>query len=58
MGLYRDAESNLASAIAASRNGCRLLAIPELRDDVAFCARRDVETVVVAMSPNGRLVRR
>ena len=39
--LYRQFAGNLAGALALSRNGRRLLARPELRADVAFCAQRD-----------------
>ncbi len=41
--IYRDAGSDLAEAMQRhSRNARRLLGIPELRDDVPFCLRRDV----------------
>jgi len=50
-------QSDLPAAIAGSQNGRRLLAIPELRDDVAFCARRDVFPLVAALSPDGALRR-
>jgi 2-phosphosulfolactate phosphatase len=39
--LYRQCSGDLAGALALSRNGRRLLARPELRADVAFCAQRD-----------------
>jgi 2-phosphosulfolactate phosphatase len=39
--LYRRHAGDLTAALARSRNGRRLLARPELRDDVAFCAARD-----------------
>ncbi|HEX7570348.1 MAG TPA: 2-phosphosulfolactate phosphatase, partial [Verrucomicrobiae bacterium] len=48
-------KSDLSATIASSKNGRRLLAIPELRDDVAFCAQRDVFPLVAAMSPDGAL---
>jgi len=40
-----------------SRNGRRLLAIPELRDDVAFCLRTDVYDLVARLDPHGAIVR-
>lgn len=46
---YAQAESNLALAVHNSTNGKRLLAIPELRDDVAFCLQRDVFPLVARM---------
>jgi phosphosulfolactate phosphohydrolase-like enzyme len=49
------AKADLAAALGSSQNGRRLLAIPELRDDVAFCAQRDVFPLVAAMSPDGAL---
>lgn len=39
--LYRRLADDLPSALAQSRNGRRLLAHPELRADVAFCAACD-----------------
>ena len=40
--LYRDAQGDLLASMRFSRNARHLLAIPELRDDVPFCLRRDV----------------
>jgi phosphosulfolactate phosphohydrolase-like enzyme len=39
--IFLDAASDLAAALQQSRNARRLLANPDLRDDVAFCLRRD-----------------
>src|SRR5581483_8079781 len=39
--IYERHQGDLPGGIGSSRNGRRLLSIPELRDDVAFCARRD-----------------
>lgn len=39
----------LEAALAASRNGAKLLSIPGLAADVPFCARRDAVPVVAAM---------
>ena len=44
-------------AVRDSENGRRLLAIPELRDDVAFCARRDFFNLVAIMHADGSLRR-
>ena len=49
--------TNLAKAIGSSENGQRLLANPELRDDVAFCAQRDIFNLVAVMQPDGSLRR-
>jgi 2-phosphosulfolactate phosphatase len=48
-------KTDLATALGSSQNGRRLLAIPELRDDVAFCAQRDVFNLVAVMSLDGAL---
>ena len=48
-------KTDIASAIGLTLNGRRLLAIPELRDDVAFCARRDVCKLVATMQPDGAI---
>ncbi len=47
--------TGLTAAISNSQNGQRLLANPELRDDVAFCAQRDIFNLVAAMQANGSL---
>ncbi len=55
MRLYGLGERDLPGALSQSRNGRRLLSRPELRDDVAFCARRDVLDLVAAQGPDGLL---
>ena len=47
--------TGLATAIGNSQNGQRLLANPALRDDVAFCAQRDIFNLVAAMQADGAL---
>ncbi len=49
------AKIDLAAAIAGSTNGRRLLGLPELRADVAFCSQRDVFNLVAAMQADGSL---
>lgn len=49
--------TNLTKAIGGSQNGSRLLAQPELRDDVAFCAQRDIFNLVAVMQADGSLRR-
>jgi len=46
----------LARKISLSENARHLLAIPELRDDVAFCLQRDIFPLVAKLE-NGGLVR-
>ena len=52
---YLSAQSNLLSAMQFARNGRRLLAIPELHDDVAFCLRPDVSPIVASMDDDGKI---
>ena len=48
-------QTDIATSIGMTKNGRRLLAIPELRDDVAFCAQRDVFKLAAEMQPDGGL---
>lgn len=54
--LFRSCADDLEAALAASLNGSRLLLKPTLRDDVAFCARRDA-VPLVAVQEGDRVVR-
>jgi 2-phosphosulfolactate phosphatase len=49
--------AGLEHAIAGSKNGQRLIAIPALREDVAFCAQRNVVELVAVMGADGKLER-
>ena len=51
--LYVAAQDNLLGAFRQARNGQRLLAKPELADDLAACAQRDVLTIRAALGPDG-----
>jgi 2-phosphosulfolactate phosphatase len=55
--LYPLFQANLIEAAMHSRNGRRLLRIPELRDDVAGCFQRNTIPWVVRQEPDGRLCR-
>lgn len=44
---------DLPSAFARARNGRRLLSIPELREDVAVCARRNLQPFCAVMNGEG-----
>ncbi len=55
--VHAQAESDLAGAVRTSENARRLLAIPELHDDVAFCLRRDVCPLVARMEADGSIRR-
>jgi len=50
---WRKAKSNLLEVVSESENARRLLAIPELRDDVAFCLRPDVYNLIAALGRDG-----
>ncbi len=50
-------KADLPSSIASSCNGQRLLDIPDLQADVAFCSQRDVFNLVVKMNADGALTR-
>jgi 2-phosphosulfolactate phosphatase len=47
--IYRASQNDLENALAHSRNSRRLLANPELRDDVPFCLRRDTLDLVAEL---------
>jgi 2-phosphosulfolactate phosphatase len=49
--------ADLAGAMHKSSNARRLLAIPELHDDVAFCLEQDLFPIVVAAEAGGALRR-
>jgi len=51
------AKADIQMAIGQAQNGRRLLALPELRDDVAFCAGRDRYNLVAVMQADGSLRR-
>lgn len=48
-------QMGLEQKIALSENGARLLAIPELHDDVAFCLQRDIFPLVAKMESDGAI---
>ena len=54
---YLEAKSELAAALGSSENARRLLAIPELRDDVAYCLQRDICPLVAKMKADGAIRR-
>jgi len=54
---YSSAKADLPAALVCAQNARRLLAIPDLRADVAFCAQRDIFKLVAVMNADGRLHR-
>jgi 2-phosphosulfolactate phosphatase len=55
LGAWRKAKSNLFAAVSDAENARRLLAIPELRDDVAFCLQQDKYPLVAQMEADGAI---
>ena len=55
---FIEARANFPHVFNSSLNARRLLAIPELNEDVAFCRQRDIFDLVVAMEPDGAIRRR
>jgi 2-phosphosulfolactate phosphatase len=51
--LYLRTGGDLLTAMSHSRNARRLLTRPELREDVAFCLRRDVQPLVASLCKDG-----
>ena len=52
---WRKVKSSLFAAVAEAENARRLLAIPELRDDVAFCLQRDIFDLVATLGNDGAI---
>ena len=52
-GAYREAKADISSAVHSAQNARRLLANPELREDVAFCLRRNSFPIVTILGPDG-----
>ena len=55
--VWLEAKADLAAALGSSENARRLLAIPELRDDVAFCLQHDTCPLVARMAADGKIRR-
>jgi 2-phosphosulfolactate phosphatase len=54
--IFDSGKADLFDALSKSRNGRRLIARPELSEDVRWCARRDVFPLVTMMQLDGRVV--
>lgn len=52
---YRHVQRDLLSAMQYSRNGRRLLSMPELAEDVRFCMQRETVTLVAGMDGEGAI---
>ncbi len=51
--VYQQGAGDLLRAVQSARNARRLLALPELRDDVTVCFQRDSANVLVEMTGEG-----
>ena len=49
------AKQDLSAAVCNSENARRLLAIPELREDVAFCLQRDIFPLIAKLETDGTI---
>jgi 2-phosphosulfolactate phosphatase len=56
--LFRQEGHDLLAAVSQSRNGRRLLAHAELREDVRYCVQRDALSEVPEMNGDGRVTLR
>ena len=52
---WRKAKANLFEVVSEAENARRLLGIPELRDDVAFCLQQDVYNLIAALGRDGAI---
>jgi 2-phosphosulfolactate phosphatase len=50
-------QKHLLDAFRHTQNGARLFANPELREDVSFCAQRDIYDLVAVMNGDGAIRR-
>lgn len=55
--IFQQQRKDLYQAMEFARNGRRLLAIPELRDDVAFCLQENSCPIVARADSTGRVTR-
>jgi 2-phosphosulfolactate phosphatase len=53
--LFRLEQNNLLGAVSRSRNGRRLMALPELRADVPFCMQCDLFGLVAELGKDGEI---
>jgi 2-phosphosulfolactate phosphatase len=53
--IYQQHSKDLLSAVKHAHNGRRLLAIPELREDVAWCLQKNVLPLVAELEKDGRI---
>ena len=53
LSAWQKAKANLFAAVSGAENAQRLLAIPELRDDVAYCLQPDVFALTAQLDGDG-----
>jgi 2-phosphosulfolactate phosphatase len=54
--LFQLESHDLLTAVSHSRNGRRLLSIPDLREDVSYCLQRDLLSTVIEMDKDGMVM--
>jgi 2-phosphosulfolactate phosphatase len=54
--LFCQARHDLLGAMSQSRNGRRLLSLPDLSEDVQYCVQRDVLSTVLEMDSGGQVM--
>ena len=55
--IFRQGRGDLLAAVQRARNARRLLALPDLREDVALCLQRDTANVLAELTAEGAVVR-
>ncbi len=55
---YQLEATDIEAAMSRTRNGRRLLSLPDLRDDVAFCAKLNAYPIVAALDSDGAVRRK
>lgn len=55
--IFQQGRGDLLAAVQRARNARRLLALPELRDDVPLCLQRDTANVLAEMTAEGVVMR-
>jgi len=55
LNTWRQAKSNLLATVSNAENARRLLANPELRDDVAFCLQPDIFNLTARLGHDGAI---
>ena len=55
LNAWQQAKPDLLEVVSEAENARRLLAVPELRGDIAFCLQRDIFNLVAVLHPDGAI---